>query len=104
MVSNTTVIIDDVNGFTPNTLTIKTGQTVTWINKGSKVHTATANPGYYNAWDSGGIDSNQKFSFNFTVPGTYGYHSDTEPVYTTDPNNSAIVTKSFMFNGTIVVE
>ncbi len=104
VVSNTTVTIDDTNGFTPNTLTIRAGQSVTWVNVGSKVHTATSNPGYYNAWDSGGLDNKQKFTFTFTVPGTYGYHSDTEPVYGTDPNDSSIVTKSFMFNGTIVVQ
>ncbi|HLQ31258.1 MAG TPA: hypothetical protein VK457_01085 [Chloroflexota bacterium] len=104
VVSNTTVMIDDANGFTPNTLTIGTGQTVTWINSGSQVHTATSNPGYYNAWDSGGLDKGQKFSNNFTIPGTYGYHSDTEPVYTADPNDSTITIKSFRFNGTIVVQ
>jgi plastocyanin len=103
VISNTTVTIDDVNGFTPRTLTIRVGQTATWINKGNNVHTASSDPGYFNAWDTGGLGNGQKFSQNFTLAGTYGYHSSTEPVYNTDPNTGN-VTVTYMFNGTIVVQ
>ena len=103
VVANTNVTIDDKNGFTPNTLTIKSGQTVTWTNTGNIVHNVASNQGYFNAFDSGGLDHNQKYSYNFTIPGTYGYHSSTEPVYTTDPNTGSVIL-SYTFNGTIVVQ
>jgi plastocyanin len=104
VVSNTNVTLDEKNGFSPNTLTIRAGQTVTWTNAGTTVHTVTSNPGYFNAFDSGGLDKNQKFSYNFTLPGTYGYHSQTEPTYTTDPNNNNTVSISYAYSGTIVVQ
>jgi len=104
VVSNTNVTIDDVTGFQPNTLTIRAGQTVTWTNNGNNVHTASSNQGYTPAFDSGGMGHGQKFSQQFTTPGTYGYHSQTEPVYTADPNNNNNITVSYQFNGTIVVQ
>jgi plastocyanin len=104
VVANTNVTIDDVNGFTPNTLTIRAGQTVVWTNTGSNVHTASSNQGYNPAFDSGGMAKGQKFSQVFNNVGTFGYHSQTEPVYTTDPSNPGNVTVVYQFNGTIVVQ
>ena len=98
------VTIDDVNGFTPQTLTIKAGQTVTWTNTGTKVHTATSNTGYFNTFDSGGLDHNQTYSYNFTIPGSYGYHSSTEPAYTFDSTNCSCTVTTYQFNGTIIVQ
>ncbi|HEY8691925.1 MAG TPA: hypothetical protein VIR57_04210, partial [Chloroflexota bacterium] len=103
VVSNTNVTIDDANGFTPNTLTIRAGQTVTWTDTGNNVHTASSNQGYTPSFDSGGMSKGQKFSQQFTTSGTYGYHSQTEPVYTTDPNTGN-VSVTYQFNGTIVVQ
>jgi plastocyanin len=102
-VGNTTVTIDDKNGFTPSTLTINVGQTVTWTNSGANVHTTTSNPGYVGAWDSGGLNKGQSFAKTFMQPGTYGYHSQTEPVYTTDTSSGNVIV-SYSFNGTIVVQ
>jgi len=102
-VGNTTVTIDDKNGFSPNTLTISVGQTVTWTNNGNNVHTTTSNPGYVGAWDSGGLNKGQSFTKTFTQAGTYGYHSQTEPVYTTDSSSGNVIV-SYTFNGTIVVQ
>jgi len=63
--------------FAPNTLTIKEGDTVTWINNDEFApHTATSgNPctsdGKFN---SGGIDPGGDFSFTFTDAGAYPYY------------------------------
>jgi plastocyanin len=101
-----TVTLSESTGFTPQTLTIKAGQTVTWINNGSQVHTVTSNTGYFNTFDSGGLDKNQKFSYNFTVPGTFGYHSSTEPSYFFDSSATgcSCTVTSYQYNGTIVVQ
>lgn len=103
VVSNTNISINANQGFVPNTLTIRAGQTVTWTNSDTNVHTVTSNAGYTPAFDSGGLATGQKFSFQFNQPGTYGYHSQTEPVYTTDANTGN-VTISYQLNGTIVVQ
>ena len=58
--------------FTPATLTITVGDTVTWTNQTSDTpHTTTANGG---AWDSGTLNPGQTFSHTFTTPGTFAYH------------------------------
>jgi len=100
---NATVILTDQNGFTPNTVTIVHGATITWFNNGNNVHTVTSNPGYYNAFDSGGLNPGQKWSYNFTIPGTYGYHSATEASYVWDTTTSSTAV-SYSYNGTIVVQ
>jgi plastocyanin len=100
---NATVILTEQNGFQPNTVTIQHGATVTWINQGTQVHTVTSNPGYYNAFDSGGLDPGKSFSYNFTIPGTYGYHSATEPQYTTDQTTQSTVV-TYTYNGTVIVQ
>jgi plastocyanin len=62
--------------FAPSTLTIKEGDTVTWLNNDEiSPHTATSgNPctsdGTFN---SGGIDPGGDFSFTFTTAGDYAY-------------------------------
>jgi plastocyanin len=100
----TTVTIDDVNGFTPQTLTVRVGQTVTWTNTGQQVHTATSNPGYYNAFDSGGLGNGQSYSYTFTTAGSYGYHSSTEPRYSYNDPSCACTLTTYTFNGTINVQ
>lgn len=102
ILSNNTVALTDQSGFSPNSLNVKVGSSVTWTNKGSTVHTSTSDPGYFNAWDSGGLAPGQSFTYNFTVAGTYGYHSQTEPVYTTDSTTGNVVV-SYQFTGTIIV-
>lgn len=57
--------------FTPSTVTIRTGVTVTWVNQDSTAHTVTANN---NAFASSDLATGQKFSFTFTKTGTYAYH------------------------------
>lgn len=56
--------------FSPATLTIGVGDTVTWRNADDRPHTVTSNDGVF---DSGNLDEGQGFSFTFTEPGTYTY-------------------------------
>jgi len=57
--------------FSPATINIKAGTTVTWKNMDSAPHTVTALTG---AFDSGSIATNSTFKFQFNTPGTYVYH------------------------------
>ncbi len=57
--------------FGPETLTIKTGTTVTWRNNEDAPHTVTADDGSFGSSTLGQGDS---FSFTFDTPGTYDYH------------------------------
>jgi plastocyanin len=56
--------------FSPASLTISVGDTVTWRNADDRPHTVTSNDGVF---DSGNLDEGQGFSFTFTEPGTYAY-------------------------------
>ncbi|MGH2382845.1 MAG: cupredoxin domain-containing protein [Candidatus Limnocylindria bacterium] len=56
--------------FSPATLTIQVGDTVTWTNADVVVHTATAGSG---AFDSGDLAQGESYSVTFTEPGTYEY-------------------------------
>lgn len=57
--------------FGPDTLTIKTGTTVTWRNNEDAPHTVTADDDSFSSSTLGQGDS---FSFTFDSPGTYDYH------------------------------
>jgi len=63
-------IIIESNVFKPDNVTIKVGDTITWINKDSYSHTVKASNGEF---DSGNIASGGKFSFTFNSEGTYDY-------------------------------
>jgi plastocyanin len=62
--------------FSPATLTIAVGDTVTWRNADDRPHTVTARDGTF---DSGNLDEGQGFSFTFTEPGTYAYLCEYHP-------------------------
>jgi plastocyanin len=71
--------------YTPDKLTIKSGDTVKWVNDGQTVHDVSTNaanaqnpkdtsmPKGAQAFDSGFIPPGGDFSHTFTVPGTYKY-------------------------------
>lgn len=65
-------------GYTPSSVTIGIGGTVTWVNKGRQVHTATAVPGVGAAFDTGGLAPGQQQAITFTAPGTFPYRSQTD--------------------------
>jgi plastocyanin len=57
--------------FTPPSLTVKAGTTVTWTNKDDIPHgIASANNAFKK---SSALDTDDSFSFTFTTPGTYQY-------------------------------
>jgi plastocyanin len=62
--------------FAPTPLTIKAGSTVTWTNMDDEPHTAVSDTGLFK---SGGIDTNETFSFKFDKPGTYHYTCSIHP-------------------------
>jgi plastocyanin len=64
--------------FSPNSLTVPVGATVTWINKDLDVHTVTSDD-TPPAFKSAGLDTDDKFSFTFSKAGTYPYHCTLHP-------------------------
>lgn len=59
--------------FSPASITVKKGTTVTWTNNDSVAHTVTENDGQ-NGPSSGNMDPGKSFVFTFDNPGTYKYH------------------------------
>jgi plastocyanin len=62
--------------FSPVTLTISNGQTVTWTNMDSVSHTVTSTTGVF---DSGPISPGQTFSYTFNNAGTFEYSCTIHP-------------------------
>lgn len=58
------------SGYSPATVTIKAGESVTWVNRDSRDHTAIARD---NSFDSGNIRSGESFTSTFKKPGRYPY-------------------------------
>ena len=57
--------------FTPQTLTIKPGTTVTWTNKDDIPHGIASDNNAFAR--SKALDTDDSYSFTFTAPGTYKY-------------------------------
>ena len=64
------VTIDDF-AFGPGTITVKRGTTVTWTNKDDIPHGIGSSTNAFAK--SKALDTDDKFSFTFTTPGTYKY-------------------------------
>jgi plastocyanin len=62
--------------FNPQTITVKAGDTVTWINHDDIPHTATSKTGVFR---SKALDTDDKFSFTFATPGTFAYFCALHP-------------------------
>ena len=58
--------------FSPTSLTIKIGDTVTWTNKDNTLHTVTSDSG--NELNSKDLSKGQTYSHKFTSARTYDYH------------------------------
>jgi plastocyanin len=56
--------------FTPASLTVKAGTTVTWVNLDDEPHTVFSDSGLFR---SSALDTQEHFSFKFEKPGTYHY-------------------------------
>lgn len=64
--------------FSPDTMTVKAGTTVTWTNKTGAPHTVTSDSGDPASFN-GSVGGGATFSFTFTTPGTYQYHCSIHP-------------------------
>ena len=56
--------------YAPGTVTIKAGESVTWVNGDDRDHTAVADDGSFN---SGNIGPGRSFTTRFAKPGKYPY-------------------------------
>jgi amicyanin len=65
--------------FSPASLEIKAGTTVTWTNADDIPHTVVSNDKIFK---SKVLDTDQKFSFTFDKPGTYPYFCSLHPKMT----------------------
>ena len=73
--ANVDVTIDNFT-FKPQQVTVKAGDTVTWINHDDIPHTVTSKTMLFR---SKAIDTDDKFSFTFTTPGTFMYFCSLHP-------------------------
>lgn len=62
--------------FSPPTLTVKVGDKVTWTNRDSVGHTATADDG---SFDTGILDQGKSGTVTFDKAGTFGYYCVPHP-------------------------
>nr|WP_320160555.1 cupredoxin family copper-binding protein [uncultured Methanoregula sp.] len=68
--------------FSPATLTVKAGTTVTWTNADGTSHTVVSDAGAPSAFTSPSIANGASFPFTFTQAGTYPYHCSIHPSMT----------------------
>jgi plastocyanin len=64
-----TVVMEGM-AFKPDTLTVKQGDTVVWVNKDLFPHTATAND---RTFDSGELPANKSWRYAASKPGKHAY-------------------------------
>jgi amicyanin len=62
--------------FNPQTITVKVGDTVTWVNHDDIPHTVTSKTGLFR---SKALDTDDNFSFTFATPGSYAYFCALHP-------------------------
>ena len=74
-VGSSRVMIDNFT-FTPATLTVSAGATVTWTNRDDVPHTVTADD---KRFSSQALDTDDHFSHRFDAPGTYPYFCAVHP-------------------------
>jgi plastocyanin len=75
--------------FSPATLTVGVGTTVTWTNKDTAPHTVTVSSGPQ-MFASPTLQTGDTYTFTFTTPGTYSYYCAVHPSMTA----SVVVTGS----------
>jgi plastocyanin len=62
--------------FSPRAVSAAAGDTITWVNRGSAIHTATADGA---AFDSGIVSPGGRFTFRAATPGTFAYRCTVHP-------------------------
>lgn len=63
--------------FSPATLAVAAGTTVTWTNEDTAAHTVVSE-----TFSSGNLAKGQAYSFTFSTPGTYDYNCGLHPTMT----------------------
>jgi len=76
--ANVAVKIDNFV-FGPQTITVLVGTTVTWTNSDDIPHTTVSTDSVFK---SKVMDTDEKFSYTFTRPGTYPYYCSVHPKMT----------------------
>jgi plastocyanin len=78
---NTVTLTAD--GYSPKTLTIKAGTTVTWVNNSGDVATVNSDPHPvhtdFSPLNLGNFSNGSKVTLTFNKTGTYGYHNHLNP-------------------------
>ena len=71
-------IVDDAesNSYNPNPLEVEAGQTVTWVNDDSAIHTVTSTDGTF---ESDILQRGEIFNHTFDRQGEYPYYCDLHP-------------------------
>ena len=69
------VAIDNFS-FSPASITVPAGTTLTWTNRDDIPHTVVSDD---KKFKSKALDTDEKFSFTFTEPGTYSYFCSIHP-------------------------
>lgn len=62
--------------FSPSSITVTAGTTITWTNKDAVTHNVTSNPALFS---SGGMVNGVTYSFTFTDTGTFSYSCTIHP-------------------------
>lgn len=66
--------------FTPMELTVTAGTTVEWVNRDDIPHVVVSDD--KKTFKSRALDTDEKFSYTFTAPGTYSYFCSVHPKMT----------------------
>jgi len=62
--------------YSPNPISVRVGESVTWTNNDTIAHTSTADGG---AWNSGTIAAGASFTQTFSSAGSFPYHCSFHP-------------------------
>jgi plastocyanin len=76
--STNTVTIQNM-AFSPTTLNVKVGTTVTWINKDSVTHDVVSDTGLFT---SGNLTNGMSYNYTFNQTGSFPYHCAIHPSMT----------------------
>jgi plastocyanin len=77
-VPEVTVMIDNFS-FSPSTITVPAGTTIQWTNHDDIPHTVVSDD---KTFKSKVLDTDEKFTYTFTKPGTYTYFCSIHPKMT----------------------
>ena len=66
--------------FNPQTITVKSGETITWINRDEEPHTIVSVEKQFKK--SPALDTDQEYTITAGAPGTYSYYCSVHPKMT----------------------